>query len=505
MENYFKEKGEMMKKFALILIIGFFSFIFEPQYAIAKIGRGSPQYRAISGVSMGGYGAMNIGLSHPEYFKTIGCLGGPLDMAYLLKYIEVDMLGDYDNTPSYPNRGTRINMLKDLAISFGNPIYYNPLSTYYPPGITGENARVPTTLLNFIDGETNPDGSLSVITYEDPGPGEWVEVLLALDRNGNKKRDHGEPVLRQFHEPFSDANGNGIYDSGETFSDAGLDGVFGTEDYGEGDGKFTHNPNRQNFIAQDPLTHAKNLSLTTLQGLNLYVDAGTEDEFEFNIHTENFVQTLKDRGLSVKIEEGFPENFPEVSHYSSQKRVYVRYEGGHVGFNEENIGLSFEQIKEGIEGAILVANRFTTLFAFVSDHFSGGKYGTDLYEMYKYPSQMGVVSFNSSSLNRKMEFGIYLPPGYGRSKYTYYPVLYLLGGYNMSIEGLANGWVQAALDGLILTREIQKMIIVIVDGENYKNGRGHFFVNQIDQERGDDFMDYFFDLVTYIDDRVRTK
>jgi len=495
-----------MKKYVLIpiLVISLFSLIFETQCAIAKIGRGSPQYRAIAGVSMGGYGAMNIGLSHPQYFKTIGSLGGPLDMAYLLKYIEVDMLGDYDNTPSYPSRGTRIDMLKDLAISFGNPGYYNPLSTYYPPGITSENARVPTILFNFKDGEHNPNGTLPVITYEDPAPGEWVEILLALDRNGDGKRNNGEPVLRQFHEPFTDSNQNGIYDSGEPFSDLGLDGVSATGDYGEGDGKFTYSPYRNNFMAQDPLTHVKNLSLTTLKGLNLYLDAGTEDEFQFNIHAENFVQAVSNRGLTVKIENGFPESFPEVSHFN-QKIVYVRYEGGHVGFDKENIGLSFEQVKEGIEGAILVANRFTTLFAFISDRFPGGKYGTDPYELYKYPSQMGVVSFNSPSLNRKMEFGIYLPPGYGKSKYTYYPVLYLLGGYNMSIEGLANGYVQAALDALILTREMQKMIIVIVDGENYKNGRGQFFVNQIDQERGDDFMNYFFDLVTYIDERAMTK
>ena len=133
-----------------------------------KVGKGSPQFRAIAGVSMGGYGAMNIGVSHPDTFKTMACLGGPLDMAYLLKFIEVDMLGNYDNPNFYPSRNTGINMLKDLAISFGNPVYYNPLSTYYPPGITAENARKPTTLLNFKDGEHNPDGSLPVITYGDP-------------------------------------------------------------------------------------------------------------------------------------------------------------------------------------------------------------------------------------------------------------------------------------------------------------------------------------------------
>ena len=75
----------------------------------------------------------------------------------------------------------------------------------------------------------------------------------------------------------------------------GLDGVDGTGDYGEGDGVFTYNPRRDNFMGQDPLTHASNLSLASLQDLNLYLDAGTKDEFSFNIHAENFVQTLLDR------------------------------------------------------------------------------------------------------------------------------------------------------------------------------------------------------------------
>jgi len=207
-----------------------------------KVGKGSPQFRAIAGVSMVGYGAMNIGVSHPDAFKTIACLGGPLDMAYLLKFIEVDMLGNYDNPNLYPNRDTGIKMLKDLAISFGNPIYYNPLSTYYPPGITAENARKSTALLNFKDGEYNPDGSLPLITYGDPSPSDWVEVLLAADLNGNGVRDPGEPILRQFNEPFTDFTGNEMYDPGESFIDVGLDGVFGTGDFGEGGGTFSFNP-----------------------------------------------------------------------------------------------------------------------------------------------------------------------------------------------------------------------------------------------------------------------
>jgi len=213
---------------------------------------------------------------------------------------------------------------------------------------------------------------------------------------------------------------------------------------------------------------------------------------------------LLSRGLPVRIENGFPENFPRIPHFHDQ-RVYVRYPGGHVGLNKENIGLSFERAKQGVKEAIVVANRFTTLFSFVSDHFSGGDFGTDPYELYRYPSRMGVAYFTSPSLNKRMKFGIYLPPGYSRSLTDSYPVLYLLLGYNMSVEGMANSWIKKALDGLILAGEMQKMIVVIPDGLNDKSKRGHFFVNQIDRERGDRFKDYFFDLVDLIDNLYKTK
>jgi hypothetical protein len=285
-----------------------------------------------------------------------------------------------------------------------------------------------------------------------------------------------------------------------------LDGVSGTGDFGEGDRLFTFNPRRLNYLAQDPFTRAALMAPAVLQGLNLYIDAGTTDEFQFNVHAENFVQMIADRnpGLTFTVENDFPEDFPRISHFR-ERRVYVRYEGGHVGFDKENLGVSFARAKQGIREAITVANRFTTLFAFVSDHWPGGEYGTDPYELWRYPSKMGVTYFRSPSLGRNMRFGIYLPPGYSRSRTTYYPVLYLLGGYNMSIAGLANSYVKSALDLMILSGEIQKMIIVIPEGTNYKNKRGHFFVNQIDPERGDRFMDYFFDLVTFIDDRLQTK
>ena len=103
-----------MKKSAVLILIILSLFYFAAE-AQSAVGKGSPQFRAIGGVSMGAYGAMNIGLGRPDFFNTIASLGGPLDMAYMLKFLEVDMLGNYDNPSAYPNRDTLLNMLKDLC------------------------------------------------------------------------------------------------------------------------------------------------------------------------------------------------------------------------------------------------------------------------------------------------------------------------------------------------------------------------------------------------------
>ena len=53
---------------------------------------GSRESRAIAGVSMGGYGALNLGTKHVDQFGAIGALGGPVDMGALLEDIELEYL-----------------------------------------------------------------------------------------------------------------------------------------------------------------------------------------------------------------------------------------------------------------------------------------------------------------------------------------------------------------------------------------------------------------------------
>jgi len=94
-------------------------------------------------------------------------------MAYLLKFIEFDLLGNYDSPDIYLESESRsAHMLKgSLYPAFGNPVYYNPQSTYYPPGITSGNARVPTILSDFFDGEIQPQWKPPChYLYGRPGP-----------------------------------------------------------------------------------------------------------------------------------------------------------------------------------------------------------------------------------------------------------------------------------------------------------------------------------------------
>jgi hypothetical protein len=64
---FFSKETKMKKSAAVFLIIISLSFLVAEAHAV-QVGRGSPQFRAIGGVSMGAYGAMNIGLGRPDFF-----------------------------------------------------------------------------------------------------------------------------------------------------------------------------------------------------------------------------------------------------------------------------------------------------------------------------------------------------------------------------------------------------------------------------------------------------
>ncbi len=73
---------------------------------------------------------------------------------------------------------------------------------------------------------------------------------------------------------------------------------------------------------------------------------------------------------------------------------------------------------------------------------------------------------NSSLLNTEIKYTVYLPDGYDRSD-RWYPVVYLLNGYT----GDETNWIEAGgmqhiVDQMIKQGNIQKMVIIMPDGDD---------------------------------------
>lgn len=161
-------------------------------------------------------------------------------------------------------------------------------------------------------------------------PGCWpgtkkVPVALAIDLNGNGRRDWHEPILLQAREPFDDVGADGcpdaredgkggcttealspyasgkkdpngddwdpllnpegtegdhLWEPGEPFEDVGLDGVAGTGDLGEGDGKYTVSPGFQKWLDHDLRTRLGAWGEAQKRSLDVFADGGIRDVFD---------------------------------------------------------------------------------------------------------------------------------------------------------------------------------------------------------------------------------
>ena len=423
-------------------------------------------FRAIGGVSMGGMGSSFIGTSHPDLFDAIGSLGGPMDFSYLLHFIETSDVGGfctlsqleallaqdptgailnqpsalgcmhppppqvtpYEHTEDFNHwrytsnggnfdRDSYMSLFEDISAAFGNPLSYNPKSTFFAPQVDasvwarGEDLCVHPYVIPgkahggaspLYNAEFNPQGQYDAILFcdgqrpiwycqDDPtteidwcelpagaspasypqsycqskggaaqagksGPNEPLfiagqgthdpcypstrpmAVALAIDLNGNGKRDYGEPVVVNAHERFQDVGTDGCpddledgkggcvsdpskspyaqgtadpngddydfqqnpfgtendwrWEQGEPFEDNGLDGVPGTGDYGEGNGTFDVQPAYQQYFAVDPRTNIKNrwpgigadgVHVPQIQRIDYLIDGGVRDVFNFGV------------------------------------------------------------------------------------------------------------------------------------------------------------------------------------------------------------------------------
>jgi hypothetical protein len=519
-------------------------------------------WRAIAGVSMGGGAAAGIGLRAPDRWDLIADLGGepgPSTIYSLSMFAEYlfggfcaegglcpdaqrapfagqhELRADYEHFVYQMGGGVGLTLnrdlyaraTRDLARALGNPALYNPADAYLPPGVGREwlalpdRCARPVVLERFFDRRFNPDGALPVITFCDGadggrlGPGVFddrepqtnpVDVLLAVDRNANGRRDGGEPVIFQPGEPFADVGADGIAstaepgydaatnpdpagddwhplrnaggtegssyrDEGEPYEDVGLDGVAGTcqapapgcFDHGEGDGLFTISPTLARWLANDAGLNLAKMSAAQRGRLSIYLDAGLRDFLNSHVATSSAVGTMAFLGLPVTMWNGFPRlggaaseplyDFERVPWSRMTRNVFVRY--GNPDASQAQI-----EIGDGRHvgtPAQLVA-RLTTFFGWLDARWPDG----DRTRAELAPdSFLRDQRFISPTTGRETPYAVFLPPGYQTGEGRY-PAVFFLHGYGMSPGDLLGP--VGPLSTYMAEGRLQKMIVVFVDG-----------------------------------------
>jgi hypothetical protein len=507
-------------------------------------------WRAIAGVSMGGGAAAAIGTRAPAAWDLVADLGGEPgpSMTYSLAMLEdypfggfcaggglcpdgqrapyadlFEIHSDFEHFTYQAGAGVGLTLsrnfygvaTRDLARALGNPTIYSAASAYLPPGVPEswlalpDRCGNPVVLHGFHDRRFNPDGSLPVVTVCDGGDSPRLglgvfdptlpqttpfEILLAVDRNGNGRRDQGEPILIQAAEPWQDVGSDGVpdedepgydpvtnpdpngddyhplknpggtekngwRDEGEPFEDVGLDGVAGTcqqpapgcYDYGEGDGVWTVSPNVLRWQLNDA---------TRIQAA-VYLDAGIRDFLNSHVSTAGLAGELARLGRPVVMWNGFSGlggvasdaqfDATRVDWGDMPENLFVRYgdpdatpaqiaagDGRHVGTGAQ------------------ILDRVLAVFGWIDARWPDGD---------REPAGLGDAltdqHYTSPTTGRDLPYAIILPPGYSTST-ARYPVVFFLHGYGQGPDDLAPAG--ALVENDMASGKMQKMIIVFPDG-----------------------------------------
>ncbi|MEZ4406856.1 MAG: hypothetical protein R3A52_10310 [Polyangiales bacterium] len=473
---------------------------------------------------------------------------------------------DFEHMFSPPGSGTggtfdrraRFQGFRDISRMFGDPVAFaGPMGGWMPYGVPAseaaraDSARCATPVVlggpsadadhRFYDHEYDPDGQYAAITFCDGNrtatdPGAWpgtpgtypAEMALAIDRNGNGLRDPGEPVVRNFAEPWRDVGADGLAsvdepgydaetnpdpagddydrffnpagregnftrDEGEPFDDLGVDGVACPAgrtcpyDYGEGNGRWDSNGTvTPGSDRMNPRALLSALPRETVSRLGMWIDGGVRDALQFGVNANHFAGGVAERGIGLAVYNGFSgllwsgEPGREAESRYRWEDLDLPRLPSHVMLRYGSLDATPAEVAMG-DGAHVGTNeqitrRLTTAIAWVQSRWPNGDVTITSNSSRRDDEGRCAngyfcsFSFRSETTGRSGPVSVYLPPGYhdpenaGRT----YPVVFFLHGYGMEPMDLAaSGFLVGTLSvsaAMASWQRPQKVIMVFPDG-----------------------------------------
>ncbi|MBL8784543.1 MAG: hypothetical protein JNJ59_06560 [Deltaproteobacteria bacterium] len=457
----------------------------------------------------------------------------------------------YDTNGITMTRGFYGEIIDNFSAAYGNlSVIQHPDAPLLPDGIdlawwnsTSPAERCahprPIETRRAFNAEYNPDGLYPVIPLCDidqpvtPGllPSEFdvaaprnrsIAALLAVDINGNGRRDLGEPLFlnpweryqdvgldgcpnayedglggcidatsRPIAPPPSDPNGddfdwvanpdglenNDRYDLGEPFQDFGLDGVpasrSGFADDGEGNGVWDAVPAFQRLLTHDADTKLRTLPAASLEHLDVWVDAGIRDVLDAGVVARNLVAALRSRGREPVVYHDFAGKpgalVPSVAPNDLVNAVFsIDWSPAAVGrdlyIEYGDPAATQAQIDAGdgkhVGTEIDALNRIATFLSAAILRMPEPDYTP-----YELPTPLSATpSFYSAGLHARRGYTIAFPPGYWEPENAErrYPVIYFLHGLGQAASDLGPA---ALVTGILMSDgRLPKALIVFPDG-----------------------------------------
>jgi hypothetical protein len=470
----------------------------------------------------------------------------------------------YDFGPTEFTRNFYWEVFEGFSMLYGNILTYNPDNPLLPPGVpqdwhenTSDSDKCATPITvgkphNF-NAEYNPTGDYDLVSFcdnatpvgcKDDDPElcgkdhpdylaiaasynpeaehhHPVSFALAVDLNGNGKRDYAEPIVVNANERWQDTGADGcanayedgsgscfsdavphgdgvdpngddydltdnplgtetnrLYDEGEPYEDFGLDGVAeavsGVADHGEGNGVFDYSPSFDSALSRDLHTYFKEGELEDIERVTWYFDGGVRDPLHHATSNLHLFVPFAERGQTMTTYYKFAGDEGALMPNTTCGGVFGKLgsfdwsapslgKNIHMIYGDPDADLDMLEAGDGkhVGDGCQVVNRALVFYAMAAWRMPDPIVEADG----DIAGHNEFTTIYSEALQNRRWFGITLPPGYTKEENAdlSYPLFLFLTGHGLTVDSTSmTGILTSTLMG---QGSLPRFIMVSPDGQ----------------------------------------